>query len=32
MTPQVHARWYSNKELPLSDKPLPPYVGRVQKS
>lgn len=32
MTPQVHARWYSNKELALNDQPLPPYTGRVQKS
>jgi len=29
-TPQVHARWYSNTELPLQDSPLPPYTGRRQ--
>jgi carotenoid cleavage dioxygenase-like enzyme len=30
MTPQVHARWYSAQELPLTDKPMPAYTGRVQ--
>jgi len=29
-TPQVHARWYNNTELPLKDEPLPPYTGRTQ--
>ena len=30
MTPQVHARWYSAKELPLHDQPMPAYKGRTQ--
>lgn len=30
MTPQVHARWFSNKELPFTEEPMPPYTGRVQ--
>ncbi|MES2606624.1 MAG: carotenoid oxygenase family protein, partial [Pseudomonadota bacterium] len=30
MTPQVHARWYSSAELPLSSEPMPAYKGRVQ--
>ena len=29
-TPQVHGRWYSSRELPLLDAPLPPYSGRRQ--
>jgi carotenoid cleavage dioxygenase len=29
-TPQVHGRWYSSRELPLRDAPMPPYTGRSQ--
>jgi carotenoid cleavage dioxygenase-like enzyme len=29
-TPQVHARWYNNTELPFKDESLPPYTGRTQ--
>jgi carotenoid cleavage dioxygenase-like enzyme len=32
MTPQVHARWYNNTELPFSDEVIAPYRGRVQES
>lgn len=30
ITSQVHARWYSNKELPFNEEVMPPYKGRVQ--
>jgi hypothetical protein len=30
MTPQVHARWYNNSELPLADDMLAAYTGRTQ--
>ena len=32
MTPQVHARWYNNTELPFSVEVIAPYRGRVQES
>lgn len=32
MTPQVHARWYGNTELPFSSERLPPWRGRVQEA